>query len=201
MKFSIDEVEGKLNYSQVLDLLKGNREEKEMGIEALGRMGGKRAISKLISLLEREDYVTRLKTVEALSQVGKGAVLALVGALEKGLWYVRECAALALGEIRDLRALEPLSRRLEDENIGVRQAAASALTKLLSSDNLAKLLQGMESEQITGIVDLASRLGSQLGERVRGLISEDRGPKEGKLLKSFRKVVKGTSLKDGEEED
>lgn len=201
MKFAIDEVEEKLTYSQVLELLQGNRKDKERGIEALGMMGGRRAISKLISVLEKEDYVTRLKAVEALSQVGKGAVPTLIEILEKGLWYVRECAALALGKIGDLRALEPLAHRLEDENVGVRQAAASALTKLFSSDSLAKLLQGMEPEGITRIVDLASRLDPQLGERVRGTISQDKGPGEDKLLKSFRKEVKGASLQDEERRD
>jgi HEAT repeat protein len=201
LKFAIDEVDEKLTYSQVLELLQGNRKDKERGIEALGMMGGRRAISKLISVLEKEDYVTRLKAVEALSQVGKGAVPILIETLEKGLWYVRECAALALGKIGDLRALEPLAHRLEDENVGVRQAAASALTKLFSSDNLAKLLQGMEPEGITRIVDLASRLDPQLGERVRGTISQDKGPGEDKLLKSFRKEVKGASLRDEERRD
>lgn len=200
MKFSIDEVEEKLNYSQVLELLQGNREEKGRGIEALGVMGGRRAISKLISLLEKEDYVTRLKAVEALSRVGKGAVPALIQALEKGLWYVRECAALALGKIGDLRALESLSISLEDENIGVRQAAASALTRLLSSEHLAKLLQGMEPAEVTKIVQLASQLDPQLGERVHGVLSQE-GSGEEKLLKSFRKAVKGASLKDGEKRD
>lgn len=201
MKFAIDEVEEKLTYSQVLELLQGNRKDKERGIEALGMMGGRRAISKLISVLEKEDYVTRLKAVEALSQVGKGAVPTLIEILEKGLWYVRECAALALGKIGDLRTLEPLAHRLEDENVGVRQAAASALTKLFSSDNLAKLLQGMEPEGITRIVDLASRLDPQLGEKVRGTISQDKGLGEDKLLKSFRKEVKGASLQDEERKD
>lgn len=201
MKFAIDEVEEKLTYSQVLELLQGNRKDKERGIEALGMMGGRRAISKLISVLEKEDYVTRLKAVEALSQVGKGAVPTLIEILEKGLWYVRECAALALGKIGDLRTLEPLAHRLEDENVGVRQEAASALTKLFSSDNLAKLLQGMEPEGITRIVDLASRLDPQLGEKVRGTISQDKGLGEDKLLKSFRKEVKGASLQDEERKD
>jgi HEAT repeat protein len=200
VKFSIDEVEEKLNYSQVLELLQGNREEKGRGIEALGVMGGRRAISKLISLLEKEDYVTRLKAVEALSRVGKGAVPALIQALEKGLWYVRECAALALGRIGDLRALESLSISLEDENIGVRQAAASALTRLLSSEHLAKLLQGMEPAEVNKIVQLASQLDPQLGERVHGVLSQE-GSGEEKLLKSFRKAVKGASLKDGEKRD
>ena len=201
MKFSIDEAEEKLTYSQVLELLGGNRKEKERGIEALGAMGGRRAIAKLISVVEKEDYVTRLQAVEALSRVGKGAVPTLIDSLEKGLWYVRECAALALGKIGDLRALEPLAQRLEDENVGVRQAAASALSRLLSSDNLGKLLQGMEPEGIARIVDLATRLDPQLGERVQGFLPVEEGIGEDKLLKSFRKEIKGASLQDEERRD
>ncbi len=198
MKFSIDEAEEKLTYSQVLELLGGNRKERERGIEALGMMGGRRAIAKLISVLEKEDYVTRLQAVEALSQVGKGAVPTLIDSLEKGLWYVRECAALALGKIGDLRAWEPLAQRLEDENVGVRQAAASALSKFFSSDNLAKLLQGMEPEGIARIVNLASRLDPQLGEKVQEILTTEGGGGEDKLLKSFRKEVKGAALQDEE---
>ncbi len=201
MKFTIDEATEKLTYAQVLELLQGDRKEKERGIEALGMMGGRRAISKLISVLEKEDYVTRLKAVDALSRLGKGAVPALIEALEKGLWYVRECAALALGKIGDLRALEPLSERLRDENVGVRQAAASALTKLFSSDKLAKVLQGMEPEGANRMAELASRLDPQLGERVKGALSGNRGPEADKVLKSFRKAVKKATPKDEERRD
>ena len=43
---------------------------------------------------------------------------------------VREAAALALGQLGDTRAVEPLIQALKDEDSYVRSAAADALTKL-----------------------------------------------------------------------
>jgi len=74
-----------------------------------------------------------------LSSLGKRPVPALLRALQDGVWYTRECAAQALGEIADVRAIEPLISCLQDENVGVRRSAAGALSRIVEKDGLDKV--------------------------------------------------------------
>jgi len=53
---------------------------------------------------------------------------------------VRSVACGALGEIKDVRAVEPLIAKLDDEDRGVRQQALRALAKITRDENDQKLL-------------------------------------------------------------
>ena len=72
----------------------------EAAVEAIGKIGGERAIEFLITALEDEDK------------------------------DMRKAAAYALGEIGDKRAIESLMKALSDEDGGVRKAATRALGKI-----------------------------------------------------------------------
>ena len=60
----------------------------------------------------------------------RGDVKGLIKALKYEDLYVRASAALALREIGDARAVEPLTKALKDEYKHVREAAAEALQKI-----------------------------------------------------------------------
>mgnify|MGYP000874511586 CR=1 FL=1 len=75
---------------------------------------------------EREE--ARMATVIGLLGIGRPSVEILIEYLEDDDWLVREAAADLLGKIGDVRAVEPLMKRLEkDKDTGVKELAIKAL--------------------------------------------------------------------------
>jgi HEAT repeat protein len=75
---------------------------------------------------EREE--ARMSTVINLLGIGRPSVEILIEYLEDDAWLVREAAADLLGKIADVRAVEPLMKRLEhDKDTGVKELAVKAL--------------------------------------------------------------------------
>jgi HEAT repeat protein len=75
---------------------------------------------------EREE--ARMSVVINLLGIGRPSVEILIEYLEDDDWLVREAAADLLGKIADVRAVEPLMKRLErDKDTGVKELAIKAL--------------------------------------------------------------------------
>ena len=75
---------------------------------------------------EREE--ARMATVINLLGIGRSSVEILIEYLEDDDWLVREAAADLLGKIGDVRAVEPLMKRLAtDQDTGVKELAIKAL--------------------------------------------------------------------------
>jgi HEAT repeat protein len=75
---------------------------------------------------EREE--ARMATVINLLGIGRPSVEILIEYLEDEDWLVREAAADLLGKIADVRAVEPLMKRLtHDKDTGVKELAIKAL--------------------------------------------------------------------------
>jgi HEAT repeat protein len=75
---------------------------------------------------EREE--ARMATVIDLLGIGRASVEILIEYLEDDDWLVREAAADLLGKIGDVRAVEPLMKRLAtDQDTGVKELAIKAL--------------------------------------------------------------------------
>lgn len=75
---------------------------------------------------EREE--ARMATIIELLGIGRPSVEILIEYLEDEDWLVREAAADLLGKIGDIRAVEPLMKRLEhDKDTGVKELAIKAL--------------------------------------------------------------------------
>jgi HEAT repeat protein len=75
---------------------------------------------------EREE--ARMATIMDLLGIGRPSVEILIEYLEDDDWLVREAAADLLGKIGDVRAVEPLMKRLEqDKDTGVKELAIKAL--------------------------------------------------------------------------
>jgi HEAT repeat protein len=91
--------------------------------EALGELGHSRAVEPLVAALKDEDTV-RKAAVQALAKLGSVAVHPLIAALDNEEAYLREAAAVALGELRDPRAVEPLVAYLHTGLRGYRPATA-----------------------------------------------------------------------------
>jgi len=75
---------------------------------------------------EREE--ARMSTVINLLGIGRPSVEILIEYLEDDDWLVREAAADLLGKIGDVRAVDPLMKRLAmDQDTGVKELAIKAL--------------------------------------------------------------------------
>src|SRR6185436_19650130 len=82
-------------------------------------------------LSEREE--ARMSTVINLLAIGRPSVEILIEYLEDDDWLIREAAADLLGKIGDIRAVEPLMRRLQvDQDTGVKELAMPGLPNSIS---------------------------------------------------------------------
>jgi HEAT repeat protein len=96
--------------------------------EALGELGDRRAIEPLVAQLGRGWPDANVQIALALAKLGTESLEPLLAALRDGKSRnTRECAAMALGLLRDGRAVEPLITALDDNDQMVYQAAAKAL--------------------------------------------------------------------------
>jgi HEAT repeat protein len=97
-------------------------------LEALGVIGDASAVEPLITVLKHDEMSgVRWKAAESLATIGAPSVGPLIGALEHPDGDVRWKAAIALGEIGDQRAIEPLIRQLSDTDRFVKSRVAHAL--------------------------------------------------------------------------
>ena len=84
------------------------------------------ALHEVEGASEREE--ARMAAVIGLLGIGRPSVEILIEYLEDEDWLVREAAADLLGKIADVRAVEPLMKRLEhDKDTGVKELAIKAL--------------------------------------------------------------------------
>jgi HEAT repeat protein len=87
-----------------------------------------RAIAPLNKALHDDDIEVRAKALNSLFNFK--VIDSLINALEDESEYIREQAVRDLGELKDLLAVEPLSRLLEDSAFMVREAAKKSLAQL-----------------------------------------------------------------------
>lgn len=97
-------------------------------LQALGNISDEEVVAPLIERID--DYEVERYALDALTKVGKVAVLPLIGLLTDPNTNKRGEAASILGKIGDLRAVEPLINSLSDPNNFVRGNAARALGKI-----------------------------------------------------------------------
>jgi len=122
----------------------GSRAVRAAAAEALNRIDDPRALEVLISRLGSADWWTHRPTVQALVRLGPAAAGPVTARLYDSDYRVRRGAAEVLGQIGDLRAIEPLIERLEDTDWRVSQAARDALVQI-GAPAVAPLVARMES--------------------------------------------------------
>lgn len=107
---------------------------RDIAVETLKKLGAIReridemfnALRNVEGASEREE--ARMSTVINLLGIGRPSVEILIEYLEDDDWLVREAAADLLGKIGDVRAVEPLMKRLEhDKDTGVKELAIKSL--------------------------------------------------------------------------
>ena len=120
----------KIGESAVEPLIESLKDEKIriLAAVALGEIGDFRAVEPLIESLKDDYPKAQWAAAEALQKIGKTAVEPLIESLKDE--RARIPAVVALGEIGDSRAVEPLTKILQDKNADVRWAAMNALEKI-----------------------------------------------------------------------
>jgi HEAT repeat protein len=136
----------------VEQLVKALQDENEYirqsAAEILGVIGDETVIAFLIKALEDDSELVRQNVVGALGEIGSQIpVESLIRVLLlDGNESVRINAAIALGNIRDYRAIEPLNQALRDESLYVKTHAAGALGLLGDLNPIVNIFQGNDEE-------------------------------------------------------
>jgi len=123
---------------------------------ALGRVGSRAVVTALTHVLDNlhEDLDVRSGAAEALGDIAlvkrstaAPAVPSLLAALSDKDAWIRHDSAVALGYLREPRALSPLVALLRsDPDLRVRESAAGALGWIKSQDGLEPLLSVLENK-------------------------------------------------------
>jgi len=135
---------------------------RRQAVDALGRIGDRRAVEPLIETLKDRDSLVRGHAVEALGRIkDPQAVAPLVAVLssKEQPSHVRMSAAEALGAIGDPRAGEPLLLALSDEHWGVRSRAAQALGRLKDPRAVLPLIGALQDREAAVRANAAEALG------------------------------------------
>ncbi len=168
----------------LLPLLKSrNRELQTAAAESLGRIGDRRAVVPLIALLQHgdnvreEDEAVRLAAVKALGRLGDSrAVPALIDLLGVTYLPLHRWATVALGQIRDPRAVGPLIAAMKsaDKRWGYGGQAESALVRI-GEPAVQPLIEALQDKDIRSraVVALA-RIGAPAETHLRKALGDDR---------------------------
>ena len=145
----------------LIDILsEGDPKTSPVAMGALERIGDQRAVEPIIALLDHGDWFVRNRAIAALSRLkGERAVDALCAELgNKESANRRYIIAQALGEIGHVKAIEPLTRALEDTDPDIRRSAASSLGQIRSPHAIEPLLASLDDPDSTVIAAAASAL-------------------------------------------
>src|SRR3972149_3802353 len=115
----IEKMEEKRDIRGLMEVLKKFKPYhiRKKAVEALGKIGNKRATEPLISALKNGSEYVREEAANALGNLGdKRAVEYLINGLRDSSEYVREAAGEALVKIEDNRSVGTLIQALKDEN-------------------------------------------------------------------------------------
>ena len=96
----------------------------------LGKIGHPDSIIPLVDCLGSENPDIADSAVDALVETGEESVEPVIESLNSPDFHVRENAAIALGKLKDKRALEPLLKAINDPIPGVCKACCFALGEL-----------------------------------------------------------------------
>ena len=103
-------------------------ESRKYVLRALGKINDERVLEPLLSYLKSDEF--KDDATRALVELGSPAVPKLIEALESREDFVKKQAILALGDIQDPQAVDPLIALLQDDDWMVRLTSASSLEKI-----------------------------------------------------------------------
>ena len=108
---------------------------------------GRPAVELLIGALKHHDPAVRQLAAKALGDIGDVRAVEPLIAALRGREDLRAVAATALGQIDDIRAVEPLLAALKDGASNVRAAAARALGRLGDVGAVERLIAALKDHE------------------------------------------------------
>ncbi|MEQ8189689.1 MAG: HEAT repeat domain-containing protein [Candidatus Eremiobacterota bacterium] len=151
VKFSIIKTLGHLEEKESLDILikmlhKGKTRMKNAVSEALGNIGSEIAVEPLIETLK--DETARVSAIKALGEIASvRAVDCLITMLHDRDPEVRSAAATSLGQIKDPKALEELTKALEEDgDVNVRRLASIAIGEIGEERSVPVLIKKLDDK-------------------------------------------------------
>mgnify|MGYP000922302039 FL=1 len=151
VKFSIIKTMGHLKEKDSLNILikmlyKGKTRMKNAVSEALGNIGSEIAVEPLIETLK--DETARVSAIKALGEIaGAGAVDCLITMLHDKDPEVRSAASTSLGQIKDPKALDELTKALEeDSDVNVRRLASIAIGEIGDERSVPVLIKKLDDK-------------------------------------------------------
>jgi len=168
---SLYELQKKKDVDSIIEILHNSKNEivRARAVEALGNIGGERAIKELINvIINDESEIVKSAAAKSIAWADekalkmflekvegvkiKGAAWVLVNYLLKALKSedknIRMHAAIALGRLGDPRAVPHLIEALEDRSPIVRRAAAIALGMIGDSSAVDALIERLNDEDV-----------------------------------------------------
>ena len=97
---------------------------------ALGKLRDVRTVSSLVKALQDPDWEVQNNAARALEAIGEPAIDPLFQTLNDESKYLRRAAVRILGKIGDIRAEEPLTKLLQNEDRELQIAVKEALAKI-----------------------------------------------------------------------
>ena len=147
---------GKQAIPRLIDLLQtGNEEIRNFSAVMLGDIGSPEAVTHLIHALRDNDVNVRHGAAEALGKIGSSCALAPLMELLKEDFWLQYPAIVALGEMRDKRAVPLLLELLDTEMLTL--PIVDALRKIQDKRALQTLCTILGSKEDVAIAGAAAR--------------------------------------------
>ena len=150
---------------------------RSMSIEALSKIGDKRAVEPLKQKLNDSNKLIQVEVAAALHNMGEENPRKIIlDALEDGNVEVRRAATKAVWELIDDPPVKPLLKAMEDVDPQVRNYATMAVGKTCSLEAIDLLLKSLkedESNEVKGSAGKAlENIGKPCVELLIGLLEE-----------------------------
>lgn len=156
---------GQINDSQALEPLVLALRDKDLSVRwraAYALSGfGISAVDSLAASARDGDGNVRRHAVDSLARIGAPAVDSLIALLGDGDKDVRHIAALALGKIKDERAIEPLISAINSSNRRVRANVVRALGTFDDSRVIELLIDSMHDDDVSVRAQATRALGKR----------------------------------------
>ena len=150
LKTRIEEMEENGDVEGLIHALKDDAENvRREAMNALERIGDKRATEPLIELLQDPDITIQEEAITALGRIqDKRAIQPLIQNLTNLHIGIRCRAAEALGKIGDSKATEPLIQTLHDPDKTIQEEAITALGRIQDKRAIQPLIQNLTNLHI-----------------------------------------------------
>lgn len=117
---------------KIEEIFKGKDIKKKLSVlEEVAKMENAFSINLLLTCLNDTSWHLRNKAAILLGRIGEKVYDRVIDVLEKGVWYAKAGAALALGEMKKLDAIRYLVKYMEDKNETVKKSVEDAIRNIV----------------------------------------------------------------------